>query len=457
MRKPCGMVGAFGHRQNRPDVTRMSASQQTVADDLLADERWRLVERIVSSQPFQKSARLRDLLLYISERTIHGHAHDLTEQHIGKSLYHKPSDYSPLEDSSVRVHARQLRLKLHEYFDGEGSNEPLILDIPKGSYAPTFRPAPKAAVPPAEIAPIVIPVTTWRRQAILPWILCGILAIVCAVLLYQSSRHGANGAVVRSVNPVWPFSQVFDTWHQTTIVVADSNYGMFRILSSQPGSLDQYLRRDFLQNTEVLKFGEADRRFKEYISNSALTSFADVVDVVSLLKMAGPLQTQVSVRSARDLRMRELDHGNYIFIGSPGSNPWVSLFQDKLNFHESEGVVGKSVKEFVNTHPLPGEQARYEGLRGTGTVGEDYATIALLPNATHDGSVLVLQGLQQEGTEAAGRFLADEENRRQLQSALGLSDWNGATGNMWFEALIRSRTVSGAPDSTSLVAVRQIR
>src|SRR5207245_2604937 len=130
MRKPCGMVGAFGHRQNRPDVTRMSVSQQTVADDLLADERWRLVERIVSSQPFQKSARLRDLLLYISERTIHGHAHDLTEQHIGKSLYHKPSDYSPLEDSSVRVHARQLRLKLHEYFDGEGSNEPLILDIP---------------------------------------------------------------------------------------------------------------------------------------------------------------------------------------------------------------------------------------------------------------------------------------------------------------------------------------
>ena len=199
--------------QTKPSLTRMSVSQQTVADDLLADERWRLVERIVSSQPFQKSARLRDLLLYISERTIHGHAHDLTEQHIGKSLYHKPSDYSPLEDSSVRVHARQLRLKLHEYFDGEGSNEPLILDIPKGSYAPTFRPAPKAAVPPAERAPTVIPATSWRRQAILPWILCGILAIVCAVLLYQSSRHGANGAVVRSVNPVWPFSQVFDTWH----------------------------------------------------------------------------------------------------------------------------------------------------------------------------------------------------------------------------------------------------
>src|SRR3989442_13368876 len=269
---------------------RTTVSQPLATDGLLIDKRWQLVRRIVSSTPFQKSTRLRDLLQYITEQTIRGHAHELSEQHIGNALFHKPSDYSPLEDSSVRVHARQLRLKLHEYFNEEGRNEPLILDIPKGSYAPTFRPAPKAAVPPAERAPTVIPVTSWRRQAILPWILCGILAIVCAVLLYQSSRHGANGAVVRSVNPVWPFSQVFDTWHQTTIVGADSNYWLFRILSSQPGSLDQYLRRDFLQNTEVLKFGEADRRFKEYISNSALTSFADVVDVVSLLKMAGPLQ-----------------------------------------------------------------------------------------------------------------------------------------------------------------------
>src|SRR5713101_9355312 len=233
MRKPCGMVGAFGHRQNRPDVTRMSASQQTVADDLLADERWRLVERIVSSHPFQKSARLRDLLLYISERTIHGHAHDLTEQHIGKSLYHKPSDYSPLEDSSVRVHARQLRLKLHEYFDGEGRNEPVILNIPKGSYAPVFRTVLKTADLPATIASTVIPVVAWRRRAMVPWAICGILTMLCAVLAYRVIPHRTAGAVPGTASLSWPSSQIFDARHQTIIVVADSNYGMTRILASQ--------------------------------------------------------------------------------------------------------------------------------------------------------------------------------------------------------------------------------
>jgi hypothetical protein len=181
-----------------------------------------------------------------------------------------------------------------------------------------------------------------------------------------------------------------------------------------------------------------------------------VADAVSLVKMAGPLQRQVTVRSAKDMRIRDLDHENYVFIGSPASNPWVSLFEEKLNFRETEGVVGKSLKAFVNTKPLPGEQARYEGLRWTGSEGDDFATIALLPNITQDGSVLILQGLQQEGTEAAGRFLADAENRQRVQRALGFPVSNRMIENVWFEALIRSRSVSGASSSTTLVAIRRI-
>jgi len=435
----------------------MLAPSPKATEDILADERWQLVQRIVSSPPFQKSTRLRELLEHVTERAIHGHAHELTEQQIGSTLFHKPSGYSSLEDSSVRVHARQLRLKLHEYFDEEGRNEPLILSIPKGSYTPIFKPPTKAAGALAEAALGISPATAWRTKAILAWTLCGVLTIVCAVLAYRSARHGTAGLTESATNPPWPFSQVFDTKHQTLIIVADSNYGMFRIRTSQPGSLDQYLRRDFLQSSSKLNHEGADFRLNEYMTNSTLTSFADVADVATLLEMAGPSQKQASVRYPRDLAMRDLDHENYVLIGSPGSNPWVSLFQNKLNFRESEAIVGNSVKAFVNTNPLPNEKTRYEGLRWTGAMGEDYATIALLPNVTHDGSVLIMQGLQQEGTEAAGRFLADPENRRQLKSALGFTgSRENSFENIWFEALIRSRTVAGAPNSTTLVAVRRI-
>lgn len=425
--------------------------------DLQTDERWQLVQRIVCSPHFQKSTRLRELLQYIVEQTLHGNAHELTEQHIGNALFHKPSDYSPLEDSSVRVHVRQLRLKLHEYFNEDGRNESIVLEIPKGSYAPVFRAAQKAEALTAAIEPTAIPALAWPRRAMLPWALCGILAMLSGVLAYRVLSHRAPPP--QSLAPAtlsWPFSQIFDSRHQTIIVVADSNYGMARILSSQPGSLEQYLHREFLQGPGASKIGAANSPLSEYLFSSTLTSFADVADVVALYRMAGPLQTQVLVRYPRDLRMRDLDHNNFVFIGSPGSNPWVTLLQDKLNFRETEGVVGNSAKAFLNKNPLPGEQAQYEGLRWTGTMGEDYATISLLPNPTHDGSVLVLQGLQQEGTEAAGRFLADEENQRLLMSALHISTAESRSQNIWFEALIRSRTVSGAPNSTTLVAVRRI-
>jgi hypothetical protein len=350
-------------------------------------------------------------------------------------------------------------LKLHEYFNEDGRNEPTILEIPKGAYAPVFRAAQKLDPGPTTVEPKLDPVSFWRQGALLPWFLCAILCVAVAVLGYRGlmRRTTTTNTSRAPIALSWPFSQIFDAQHQTIVVVADSNYGMARILASQTGSLDQYLHREFLQGPEVSKIGATDSRLSEYISNSTLTSFADVADVVSLMRMAGALQTQVLVRYPRDLRMRDLDHNNYVFIGSPGSNPWVTLLQDKLNFSESESVVGKSAKVFLNKNPLPGEQRQYEGLRWTGTMGEDYATISLLPNATHDGSVLALQGLQQEGTEAAGRFLADEENRRQLTNALGISASESPAQNVWFEALIRSRTVSGAPNSTTLVAVRRIR
>src|ERR1700674_374621 len=160
---------------------RTIVSNPLASDALLTDARWQLAQRIWSSPPFQKSTRLRDLLQCVTEQTIHGNAHELTEQHIGNALFHKPSDYSPLEDSSVRVHARQLRLQLHEYFNEEGHHEPLILDIPKGSYAPVFRTALTTADILLAVA-AVIPAAAWRRRGLVPWALCGILVLLCIVL-----------------------------------------------------------------------------------------------------------------------------------------------------------------------------------------------------------------------------------------------------------------------------------
>lgn len=434
----------------------MSPSLQTAdaENDLKEDARWQLIERILSTGPFQKSGRLRELLPYMVERALHGHGHELTEHNIGIAVFGKPIDYSPVEDSSVRVHARQLRLKLHEYFDGEGRGEAVIVEIPKGSYVPIFHNTAQSGMEKAPVAAASAetPSVPGRHgvRIFLPWAVTALLAIACVGLAISLVRAPSQP----SPTP-WPLSQVFDGTNPTRIVLSDVNYGMLRIVSQQAGSLEEYLRPDMRQRLTPAHMNEREARILTYIDNSNLTSYADVVVATTLSNMVHQKSGLISVSSARDLRPRDLENGNYVFVGSPSSNPWVFLYENRLNFRESEGVVGESMKYFVNEHPRPGEQKTYQGLEFTGSAGEDYATISLLPTSSGRGSVLILQGLQQEGTEAAGLFLADDDSRTALKKALHIQ--GNPTKPIYFEVLIRTRAVAGAPNATSIVAARLIR
>lgn len=423
-----------------------------VLDGLEQDERWQLIERILATSPFQKSTRLPDLLRYMAERSIHGHPKDLTEHRIGSEVFGKPADYSPTEDSSVRVHVRQLRLKLHEYFDSaEGRNSEIVVEIPKGAYTPVFRTlkGEKPEVVPA-VPPLIAIEALARKASFVPWVLTALLTVFAFWMWHRSAATVQGSAL-----PPWPLSEVMSKDQETHLVNADSNYGMLRILSEKSGSLEEYMSPQYRQDFTPPQASQREGRMLSYLSGSSLTSYADVVVVNALSGISGLYGDRISVRSARDLRMRDMHDGNYILVGSPSSNPWVALYEGQLNFVEREGVAGQSMKFFENKHPRQGEQASYRGLEFTGTTGVDYATISMLPMQSGHGNVLILQGLQQEGTEAAGLLLADPKGRSRLEKALGISGDPGKP--VYFEALIRATAVGGAPDATEVVAARMIQ
>lgn len=414
------------------------------APELRTDPRWELVERIVHTTPFQKSAHLRGLLTYLAEHSILNQQDALTERQIGMAVFGKPAGYSPAEDSSVRVHIRQLRLRLHEYYACEGRNETLIIEIPKGSYALEFRatvhePQPELVAAPA---PPVVPARRFRlgwRDAVTGVAI--VVAIVCAI--------GWHHATLKPGVP-WPLNGVIEPDRETRVVVADTNT-MLRLLENKPLTLEQYLQPGFLDAMIPPRMESHVAGLVHYISDAQLTSFSDLLVSTTLVRLAGQKADQVTVSSARGLSQRDLEHGNFIFVGGPTSNPWVSVFKDRLNFEVVEESAGGRMY-FVNKKPKPGEQAIYQGLEHTGSAGEDYATISLLPTESGDGKVLILQGLRQEGTEALGVLLADARIREKLQNALGIKD--AAHGSTYFEALIRVRAVAGAPISIDIVATR---
>lgn len=64
----------------------------------------------------------------------------LCEREIGCAAFGSPPDYDTDQDNIVRVNASQVRERLEADFAREGQTEPLVLELPKGKYAPVFRP-----------------------------------------------------------------------------------------------------------------------------------------------------------------------------------------------------------------------------------------------------------------------------------------------------------------------------
>ena len=98
--------------------------------------------RILASEAFAKSPRMRRFLEFIVEETLAGRCDQLGEYGIGVAVYDRGQDFEPALDPIVRNDARRLRFKLLEFY-GQFASQlecQVVIDIPKGGYVPVFLP-----------------------------------------------------------------------------------------------------------------------------------------------------------------------------------------------------------------------------------------------------------------------------------------------------------------------------
>src|SRR5262245_9624343 len=99
----------------------------------------RQLERVLASPGFARSERLSRLLRFVVERHLEGRDSELKESLIAIEVFGRQPDYDPKLDSIVRSEAARLRSRLIEYYAGEGSRDPVVIELPKGGYTPRFR------------------------------------------------------------------------------------------------------------------------------------------------------------------------------------------------------------------------------------------------------------------------------------------------------------------------------
>src|SRR5277367_1585788 len=120
------------------------------------------IQRIIQSKAFRTSELHRNLLQYLSEKSLAGTADGLKEYTVGLDVFAKPASYDPRQESVVRMHVARLRQKLAEYYRTEGVNDAVIVDLPKGGFRVTFEQR--------EIAPDPVVALPEEGPAPTPWI-----------------------------------------------------------------------------------------------------------------------------------------------------------------------------------------------------------------------------------------------------------------------------------------------
>ncbi len=96
------------------------------------------LERILGSPSFVNSERLSRLLRHAVQSATDGKQEQLKEYSLALSVFDKHETFDPRFDPIVRVEAGRLRTRLTHYYETEGREDPLIIDLPKGSYVPRF-------------------------------------------------------------------------------------------------------------------------------------------------------------------------------------------------------------------------------------------------------------------------------------------------------------------------------
>jgi hypothetical protein len=426
------------------------------------------LKEVIDGEAFKGSHRSGQFLTYIVEETIAGRFAALKERVIGVKLFGRDPSYDTGEDAIVRVTASDVRRRLLQHYGKYGFTSEFRISLPLGSYIPEITreplktasvrtplaiPAVPAAAPVPVTAPVTVPQVVGPIETLAPdhrggirWLLFAALIIGCNAVLWGIfwSHFSRPGSTPVSVLP-WP--AFFQSPHSTKLITSDPNIVEIQEVTGATVSLSDYANQRFIPNVGSLSPQVIS--FCRDILRGDKAAAVDTRVIASIAELAQSASRKINVQVARDVRLSDLyTDDNFIFLGSPRSNLWTTLFNDRLDFRFV--FDGKSHQEVIrNVHPLPGEPSSYVPTAKGWATGQSFATISFVQNPGKDGQVLMLAGANGEGTAAAGELVS---NGPELSAALQHCGISSARPVRHFQLLLRLNTMAGSPSNVDVLA-----
>jgi hypothetical protein len=439
--------------------------------DFLADPRWELAQRVANASNFRNCPKLRAFFLYICENALLGRLENVREQPIGTRVFGRAPDYNLNEDNIVRVEARELRKRLETYFAGEGRNEPLIVEVPKGGYVAVFklREQPLVVAGPAAPVPAGAVLSTDAKPRALGWlmrVLLGSLAVLIAALLWLGLEN-------------WRLLRRFEPQVSARPAAAAEDYSIYGELMGNLGATPNRETLLVLTNPKVvLYYGapsnqpiptmpghtipapkELQGTFDDALNNmdqnqpfqflratrEDYTGMGEAVAAFNVGRLMQTLQRPVRLTQGRFLNWDHVQKGDLILLGGPKINDWTyhNIFKSNFNF-EDRGI--------ENVKPLSGEQKQYIPHAGPGSSVTDYGVIQMA-TSPYGFNMLLMAGCSSAGSAGVGEFFSNPEKMKSVYNRIRAVARGKAFPTNW-EVLVQVNVRDALPVETAAIALR---
>jgi hypothetical protein len=280
------------------------------------------------------------------------------------------------------------------------------------------------------------------------------IAALCTLALIASAVFAWNRYSLVKVVPrsslLW--SAFFRSPHATQIITSDPNIAEIDGLTGSQVSVSDYANHNYIPDPEKLT-PEVSNLCRNILRGDKAAA-VDVPIALYIGQMALASSREVTAHAARSIQIQDLaSEDNFVFLGSPRSNPWSALFGDQLDFRFVFDP--KTKTEFIrNEHPRSQEAPAYVPTAPGWQTGRTFATVALVKKPDQAGEVLLVAGATGEGTAAAGRFVTDTARMNATLKTCGVT--NSGEVQHW-QLLLQLNAMAGAPSNVDVLACHLLR
>jgi hypothetical protein len=447
-----------------------------------ADEVARALSRILTSKYFINAPKKQKFLRLVCDFYLNGRAADLNEYLIGREVFDRDDSYNPSVDPIVRVGAHDVRKKLELYYQTEGVQDDIRLDIPVGGYGPLFsRFVPSVAAPELDEAPAETYLAAAHPLPVEPpsievppepqfvraepvksgkllMLLVGALSLMSLALFAWAVylRQQTEGArAVTALGEAWaPF---FSLDEPPLLVLSNPPVYRFSNVIDPPLVIDRSLELSDQQAATVIaalkdRFVMKQNRIPRLVlSFDSYTGIGEAIGIGRLTDLFRSAGRAVSIKQSRTVSAEDLRDHNVIMLGSTWANEW----SGKLAVTEDFVHTGSATIE--NRAPRPSEEREYKPSfdASNGQLSVDYGLITIKPNISESNEVMVLAGIHSQGTQAAVEYITGRSYLSDLEHRLRQIG-EGGKAPRYFQVLLRVGVENGIPTTITPISIHRL-